>query len=100
MQRHMPTLQRRPAHLRVYPPAFAEKMVGLHQRFKSKRTLYFGTELQETDHKLSMWLFEKLPWSETDWWHDAAMDSVFIYLRGSKSLQLGSLRPYFPTHIP
>lgn len=86
--------------LRTYPPAFAKKLARLHTRFCSKRTLWFGTHLEVDNWELSVHLFEELPWEEADWWPDAAMESVFCYLRGSKDLELGSLRRLFPTHLP
>ncbi|CAK9011436.1 Uncharacterized protein SCF082_LOCUS11092 [Durusdinium trenchii] len=84
----------------TYPPAFAKKLARLHTRFCSKRTLWFGTHLEVDNWELSVHLFEELPWEEADWWPDAAMESVFCYLRGSKDLELGSLRRLFPTHLP
>lgn len=41
-----------------------------------------------------------MSWEEDDvWWMDAGMKSVFAYLRGSKDLRLGALRPLFPTEF-
>lgn len=88
-----------PSPLRTYPPKFGQRMAELHPRFVKSRTLWFGAALEHDDLAFGLNLFKSLPWSETDWWDDAGMTSVFCYLRGANGLQLGSLRPFFPTEI-
>ena len=84
---------------RIYPPAFGKKLAKLHPRFCKTREVFFGTMLDHDDDTLGLKLFESLPWHECDWWKDGDMLDVFMYLRGSTDLQLGSLRPLFPSHI-
>ena len=55
--------------------------------------------MEESQIELGLELFQSMPWEDVDWWHDAKMESVFRYLRGSKDLWLGSLKPLFPTEI-
>lgn len=86
-----PTLER----LRTYPPKFGQRLASLHGRFCRSRTLWFGTALEQ-DVAFGMYLFESLTWENLDWWD---VKSVFEYLRGAKSLSLGSCRPLFPTEI-
>ena len=88
-----------PSLLRTYPPKFGQRMAALHPRFIKSRTLWFGAALQHDDLNCGLELFKSLPWSETDWWDDAEMKSIFLYLRGAKGLCLGSLRPWFPEEI-
>lgn len=83
--------------LRTYPPRFAAKLARLYPRFCSRRTLWFGTELEESNWELGLRLFATMCWETTDWWNDAALKSVFAYLRGSRDLRLGSMRHLFPT---
>lgn len=78
----------------TYPPLFAKKLVHLYPRFCTKRSLWFGTTLEETNSELSIFLFQTQKWEETDWWDDANMKSVFCYLRGAKDLELGNLRAF------
>ena len=55
--------------------------------------------LQPQELGLGLHLFSTLRWEETDWWDDADMKSVFTYLRGAKTLLLGSFRDYLPRVI-
>lgn len=85
--------------LRTYPPKFGQKVAALRHRFIRSRTLWFGTHLLHDELTWGIQLFKSLPWSETDWWDDADMKPIFIYLRGARGLCLGSLRPLFPSEI-
>ena len=85
--------------LRIYPPRFAMRMASLHGRFCVKRSLDFGTMIEENNFNLGISLFESMSWDSSDWWDDAHMKSVFMYLRGAHDLILGSMRPLFPTEI-
>lgn len=87
------------AVLRIYPPRFAVRMASLHSRFCVKRSLDFGTRIEENNFNLGISLFESMSWDSSDWWDDAHMKSVFMYLRGAHGLVLGSMRPLFPTEI-
>lgn len=82
--------------LRTYPPRFGLRLVHLYPRFcQKKEALPVSNEPIED----SFTLFSKVEWG--DWWdfHSANMQSVFVYLRGSKDLELGEWRPLFPSHI-
>ena len=84
---------------RTYPPRFGLKMVNLHSRFCAKREILKGDPVETIDPSLGISLFASLSWEEADMWPDARMESVFRYLRGSTDLNLGDLRPLFPTWI-
>lgn len=85
---------------RTYPPKFGLRLAKLHPRFCRSRTLYFGAQINEDDINCGLNLFSSMSWEEDDvWWMDAGMKSVFAYLRGSKDLRLGALRPLFPTEF-
>ena len=85
--------------LRTYPPLFGLKVVKLHPRFCAKREIVTGDPLETIDPSIGVSLFSSLSWEEADMWPDARMESVFRYLRGSTDLNLGDLRPLFPTCI-
>ena len=85
--------------LRIYPPRFAMRMASLHGRFCVKRSLDFGTMIEENNFNLGISLFDSMSWDSSDWWDDAHMKSVFMYLRGAHDLVLGSMRRLFPAEI-
>ena len=85
--------------LRSYPPLFGLQMVRLHRRFCQKRISLSDQDLVTDDVNFGLAQFASLSWDFSDWWQDANMTSVFIYLRGSKDLDLGNLRPMFPQEI-
>lgn len=84
------------AHLRTYPPKFGLRVAHLFKRFVAKKE-----PLPESVINASicdgMQLFSQMEWG--DWWSDANMKSVFVYLRGSTDLELGEWRALFPTLI-
>ena len=97
--RHAMAISVRARELRTYPPAFAQRVVRLYNRFITKRPLFFGAPLESEEmDNFGIHMFASLPWDTADWWADCNLDSVFGYLRGSKDLLLGGLRPLFPTH--
>ena len=84
---------------RSYPPSFGLKMAKLYNRFLASKPFVFGIAMNPEMPNLGMDLFAQMSWDEVDWWNDANMESVFRYLRASKSLRLGSYRSLFPTEI-
>ena len=85
-----------PFHLRTYPPKFGMKIVKLLHRFLTKREA-LPLDLAAEPVRSGFELFSETEWG--DWWDCANMKGVFIYLRGSRDLQLGEWRELFPTHI-
>ncbi len=71
-------------------------MASLHKRFRSKCEAIppeaFTQKIPE-----GKVLFQQVEWD--DWWDDANMQSVFAYLRGGNTLELGEWRSLFPTHL-
>lgn len=75
-------------------------MVRLRDRFCQKCCGTVGEgDLVTSDLEFGIAMFASLSWAECDWWPDANMKSVFCYLRGATTLNLGGLRPLFPQEI-
>jgi hypothetical protein len=72
--------------------------VKYYQKFCTQREA-FRSEDVDLETPLQD-LFGLLDWEPEDMWEDAKMLSLFKYLRGSKSLNLGDWRPWFPTTLP
>ena len=84
-------------YLRTYPPRFALRIAKYFDRFiERKEALPQNQTYALTTAKD---VFKVLTWDK-DPWHDAGLVDLFLYLRGSKSLNLGDWRELMPTHIP
>ena len=83
--------------LRTYPPRFGRKLVRLHPKFCRERVVDWSGIPDGVEQQSLQAFFRSLEWG--DLWEDARMVSVLAYIRGSKSLQLGDWRPFFPTEL-
>ena len=85
------------AHLRTYPPKFARRIAKYYKKFCSKREAVW--EDADSVELTAQQVMNLSSW-EDDVWEDAGLPELFIYLRGSKSLNLSAdWRPFFPTSI-
>ena len=84
-------------HLRIYPPRFAIRIAKCYTRFcRNCQAFPPGADDVVLDAKE---ILELSPWDGDDRWDDAGLRGVFLYLRGSKGLALGSMREAFPDTI-
>ena len=80
----------------MYPPRFALRIAKYYDRFcKNSQPLWSQFELPALS---SMDVFQSMSW-EDDTWDDAGLIEAFLYLRGSKGLELGDWRPLLPTTV-
>lgn len=81
----------------MYPPAFGLRLLQLFDKIVSSRSN--PPEIPDALRpQATQVLFADLPWSagEDDLWEDACLVEALAYIRGNKSLDLGSWRPLFP----
>jgi hypothetical protein len=98
----IPILGHQPANpvLRTYPPRFAKRVTKYYKRFCTQGNGHFPPEADDgvlTSFQILALLQEQ---TENDLWLDAQLMESFMYLRGSKSLELGELRQVLPSSIP
>ncbi|CAL1140558.1 unnamed protein product [Cladocopium goreaui] len=84
----------------TYPPRFAKRVTKYYKRFCTQGNGHFPPEADDgvlTSFQILALLQEQ---TENDLWLDAQLMESFMYLRGSKSLELGELRQVLPSSIP
>ena len=84
--------------LRTYPPRFALRIAKYFTRLCRTREA-LPSDPEGGSLLTSREIFLLLDW-ESNTWDDAELASALLYLRGSKSLNLGDWRSLFPTSIP
>ena len=84
--------------LRTYPPRFAMRIAKYFSRLCRTREA-LPSDPEGFSPLTGREIFLLLDW-ESNTWDDADLASTLLYLRGSKSLNLGDWRPLFPTSIP
>ena len=86
--------------LRTYPPRFARRVAKYYNRFCTQRVGHCPKEIEDatmtTFQIINLINLDK----EDDQWTDAKLIDAFLYLRGSKSLDLGEWRQVLPTSTP
>ena len=85
--------------LRTYPPRFARRVAKYYNRFCGQRVGHCPGEIEDS----TMTTFEILRLVnldvDDDQWTDAKVVDAFLYLRGSKSLELGEWRQVLPISV-
>lgn len=96
---HLPGLTQLHSVPRTYPPRFALRISKHLQRFCSRRVALNPLMGDGVARVATEQILTDLPWDQQDQWLDAELASVLFYLRGSKSLELGTWRNLFPDDI-
>lgn len=85
-------------NLRTYPPRFGQRIAKFYDIFCNSRVAY-PSEC-DADNRSALDILYSINWGKPHLLDEhAQLDTCFLYLRGSKGLDLGDWRPAFPTSL-